>query len=64
MKKWERMAKLLRNKDRHVHLVVNSELWELFKKLCEKENVSPNQKVSELILNYLEDSGFFKEEDF
>ena len=58
------MAKLLRNKDRHVHLVVNSELWELFKKLCEKENVSPNQKVSELILNYLEDSGFFKEEDF
>ena len=57
------MAKLLRNKEKHVHIMVNPELWKLFQQCCKKENVSANHKISELILSYLEDSGFLKEED-
>jgi len=51
----------LRNKEKDVHLTVNPELWELFRKACKKEGTTPNQKISELVLRYLEETGILDE---
>ncbi|WP_185954317.1 hypothetical protein [Balnearium lithotrophicum] len=61
MKDWQKALKLLRNKEKDVHLTINPELWEIFRKACKKEGVTPNQKVSELILHYLEEEGILAE---
>jgi len=59
MERWEALG-LLRNKDKDTHILVNSTLWGLFKLACEKENVKPNHKVSELVLRYLEEKGILE----
>jgi len=61
MKEWQKTLKFLRNKEKDVHLTVNPKLWELFRKACKKEGTTPNQKVSELILRYLEEEGILAE---
>lgn len=61
MKNWQKALKLLRNKEKDVHLIVNPILWKLFKEACKKEGATPNQKVSELILQYLEEIGILDE---
>jgi len=61
MKNWQKALKLLRSKEKDVHLIVNPTLWELFKEACKKEGTTPNQKVSELVLQYLEETGILDE---
>ncbi|WP_163327581.1 hypothetical protein GFV12_05125 [Desulfurobacterium thermolithotrophum] len=61
MENWQKALRLLRKKEKDVHLTVNPELWELFRKACKKEGTTPNQKISELVLRYLEETGILDE---
>ena len=57
MGKAKRILQLIRNKERNAHLLVNPVLWELFRMTCREEGVSANHKISELVLEYLEEKG-------
>jgi len=57
MSKAEKILKLLRRKEKDVHLLINPTLWYLFREACKSDNTSPNHKISELILKYLDEKG-------
>jgi hypothetical protein len=61
MSKADKILKLLQKKEKDVHLLINPTLWKLFRQACRKNNVSPNHKISELILKFLEDEGILDE---
>ena len=55
MESSDKIVDLLKNKDRRTSLVFNNELWELFLKACEMDNIKPTNKMEKFILKYLEE---------
>lgn len=53
----DRIIDLLKNKDRRTSLVFNNELWELFLKSCEMENIKPTQQMEKFIIKFIEEKG-------
>lgn len=54
MSKTNKILELTSNKTKRTTLMFNSELWELFKKACEKDKTKPTPQIEKWILNYLD----------
>ena len=53
----EKILELIRNKTKRVNLALNPQLWHLFEKCVESEQISPTNKIEELIITYLDKHG-------
>ena len=54
MSKTDKILELTSNKTKRTTLMFNSQLWELFKQACEKDNTKPTPQMEKWILNYLD----------
>ncbi len=61
MAKAEKILELIRNKSKRVNLALNPQLWDLFEKCVESENVAPTHKIEELIIMYLDQNGLLND---
>lgn len=53
----DKIIDLLRNKDRRTSLVFNNELWELFLKACETDNIKPTNKMEKFMIKFIQEKG-------
>ena len=61
--KTDQLLSLVRNKTKRVSLALNPKLWSLFEQAAEKEGLSPTNKFEDLVIQYLEQHGFFDESE-
>ena len=57
----EKILELIRNKTKRVNLAFNPQLWYLFEQCVDNENISPTNKIEELMITYLEKNGCLDE---
>lgn len=57
MSKTDKILNLTSNKTKRTTFMFNPELWELFKKACDSDNIKPTPLMERWILNYIEEKG-------
>lgn len=57
MDKTNRIMQLTKNKDFRTTLMFNGDLWELFKKACEMDNMKATPKLETLMINFIDEKG-------
>jgi hypothetical protein len=55
MSKTDKILELTSNKSKRTTLMLNPELWRLFKEACEEDNTKPTPKIEKWVLNYLDE---------
>lgn len=63
MNKAQKIFELTHNKTRKVPLTFNAKLWELFKSVCEADNVTPTNKFEFWMIGLLEEKGLLKDDE-
>lgn len=53
----ERIIDLTRNKTKKTSIMINEELWDLFKTACAKNNTTPTNKIEKWMINFVDDNG-------
>jgi len=53
----DKIIDLTRNKTKKTSIMVNDELWELFKTACEKNNTTPTLTLEKCMINYVDENG-------
>lgn len=56
-KKTEKIIDLTRNKTKKTSIMLNEELWDLFKQASKNNNTTPTLNVEKWIINYLDENG-------
>lgn len=54
--KTDRIIDLTRNKTKKTSIMLNEELWELFKSACKKNNTTPTAKVEKWMINFVDEN--------
>jgi len=54
--KTDKIIDLTRNKTKKMSLMVNEELWELFKTACAKNNTIPTYKIEKWMINFIDEN--------
>lgn len=54
--KTDRIIDLTRNKTKKTSIMLNEELWELFKFACKKNNTTPTAKVEKWMINFVDEN--------
>ena len=54
--KTDRIIDLTRNKTKKTSIMINDELWDLFKKACAKNSTTPTLKIEKWMVNYVEEN--------
>lgn len=53
----ERIIDLTRNKTKKTSIMINEELWELFKQACAKNHTTPTSKIEKWMVNFVDENG-------
>ena len=56
-KKTDRIIDLTRNKTKKTSIMINEELWELFKQACKENNTTPTLKIEKWMINFADENG-------
>ncbi len=54
--KTDRIIDLTRNKTKKTSIMINEELWELFKKACLKNTTTPTLKIEKWMINFVDEN--------
>lgn len=54
--KTDRIIDLTRNKTKKTSIMLNDELWELFKSACKKNDTTPTAKIEKWMINFVEEN--------
>lgn len=54
--KTDKIIDLTRNKTKKTSIMINEELWELFKIACKKNNTTPTLKVEKWMINFVDEN--------
>lgn len=54
--KTDRIIDLTRNKTKKTSIMLNEELWELFKSACKRNNTTPTAKVEKWMINFVDEN--------
>lgn len=54
--KTDKIIDLTRNKTKKTSIMLNEELWELFKSACKKNNTTPTLCIEKYIINYIDNN--------
>ncbi len=54
--KTDRIIDLTRNKTKKMSLMVNDELWDLFKRACKMNNTIPTNKIEKWMVNFVDEN--------
>lgn len=54
--KTDKIIDLTRNKTKKMSLMVNEELWELFKTACAQNNTIPTLKIEKWMVNFVDEN--------
>ncbi len=57
-KKTDRIIDLTHNKTKKTSIMVNEELWELFKQACTKNNTTPTSKIEKWMVGFVDENGY------
>lgn len=52
----ERIIDLTRNKTKKTSIMINEELWDLFKTACASNNTTPTSKIEKWMINFIDDN--------
>ncbi len=55
--KTDKIIDLTRNKTKKTSIMINDDLWSLFKIACKKENTTPTLKIEKWMVNFVDESG-------
>lgn len=55
--KTDKIIDLTRNKTKKMSIMVNDELWELFKTACSKNDTIPTNKIEKWMINFVDENG-------
>lgn len=55
--KTDKIIDLTRNKTKKTSVMLNEELWELFKSACKINNTTPTAKIEKWLINYVDENG-------
>ena len=55
--KTDKIIDLTRNKTKKTSIMLNDELWELFKLACRKNNTTPTLCIEKWMINYIDKNG-------
>ncbi len=53
----EQIIDLTRNKTQKSNIMINEELWELFKEACTRNNTTPTSKIEKWMINFVDENG-------
>ena len=56
-KKTDKIIDLTRNKTKKTSIMINEELWDLFKTACIKNNTTPTLKLEKWMINFVDENG-------
>lgn len=54
--KTEKIIDLTRNKTKKTSIMINEELWDLFKLACTKNSTTPTLKIEKCMISYVEEN--------
>lgn len=52
----ERIIDLTRNKTKKTSIMINDELWDLFKKACGMNKTTPTSKIEKWMINFIDEN--------
>ena len=55
--KTDKIIDLTKNKTKKTSIMINEELWDLFKQACSNENTTPTLKIEKWMINFVDDCG-------
>ncbi len=55
--KTDKIIDLTRNKTKKTSIMINEELWDLFKKACIKNQTTPTLKIEKWMINFIDENG-------
>lgn len=55
--KTDRIIDLTRNKTKKTSIMINEELWELFKQACAEQKTTPTLKIEKWMINFIDENG-------
>lgn len=55
----ERIIDLTRNKTKKTSIMINEELWDLFKTACVANNTTPTSKIEKWMINFIDDNNLY-----
>ena len=55
--KTEKIIDLTRNKTKKTSIMLNNELWDLFRQACKKNNTTPTLCIEKWMINYIDKNG-------
>ena len=54
--KTEKIIDLMRNKTKKTSIMINEELWDLFKQACAKNSTTPTLRIEKYMINYVDEN--------
>lgn len=55
--KTDKIIDLTRNKTKKTSIMLNEELWDLFKKACADNGTTPTLKIEKWMINFVDENG-------
>ncbi|MBQ8459783.1 hypothetical protein IJ541_06745 [bacterium] len=55
--KTDKIIDLTRNKTKKTSIMINEELWDLFKKSCTINKTTPTLKIEKFMINFVDENG-------
>lgn len=55
--KTDKIIDLTRNKTKKTSIMINDELWDLFKLACKKHSTTPTLKIEKWMINFIDENG-------
>ena len=53
----DKIIDLMHNKTKKTSIMINEELWDLFKKACSDNNTTPTLKIEKWMINFIDENG-------
>ena len=53
----EKIIDLTHNKTKKTSIMINEELWDLFKQACVRNNTTPTSKIEKWMINFVDEDG-------
>ena len=54
---YHKISDLTRNKTKKTSIMINEELWDLFKKACIINQTTPTLKIEKWMINFIDENG-------
>jgi hypothetical protein len=55
--KTDKIIDLTKNKTKKTSIMINEELWELFKTACQKNDTTKTLKIEKWLINFVDENG-------